>query len=323
MTEPTLSIIVPVYNVEAYLPACLDSLLNQDFENFEIILVNDGSTDSSGKICEEYAKKHKNVRLINQENRGLSAARNAGLDEALGACLAFVDSDDFVSPAMYKDLYKTLCEKGADLAICAYQKVDEAGLPLENPRGFSPCELTGQKAMENLFTPDYVYFTIACNKIFRRPLFEDLRFPQGKIFEDGYAAFRYYHKSQKVACTDNVGYFYRDRKNSISKNAQGLLSLDATDANFDAFRFLNDNFYPDLAQKALAKYTACVFEKLRSSYSDAPEIKSRFSIIRRDFKKLLPKILMSKNLVVKEKVLALTFALSPKLCKKIMTLRNL
>ena len=128
--KPLLSIIVPVYKVENYLQKCIDSILAQTFTDFELILVEDGSPDGCPALCDAAAAKDARIRVLHQKNGGLSAARNAGLDVARGEWIGFVDSDDYIAPEMYETLYKAVQNTGADLALCDYAAVDEAGIPV-------------------------------------------------------------------------------------------------------------------------------------------------------------------------------------------------
>lgn len=146
---PLLSIIVPVYKVENYLPKCIDSILAQTFTDFELILVEDGSPDNCPALCDAAAEKDARVRVIHQKNGGLSAARNAGLDAARGAWVGFVDSDDYIAPEMYEVLYQAVQSTGADLALCDYAEVDEAGAPCQSMHvSLSEGELTGQELLK-------------------------------------------------------------------------------------------------------------------------------------------------------------------------------
>ena len=131
--KPLLSIIVPVYKVENYLQKCIDSILAQTFTDFELILVEDGSPDGCPALCDAAAAKDARIRVLHQKNGGLSAARNAGLDVARGEWIGFVDSDDYIAPEMYETLYKAVQSTGADLALCDYAAVDEAGIPCLPP----------------------------------------------------------------------------------------------------------------------------------------------------------------------------------------------
>ncbi|MEG0087047.1 MAG: glycosyltransferase, partial [Niameybacter sp.] len=120
-TQPTLSIIVPVYNVEKYLPKCIESILAQSFTDFEVILIDDGATDKSGEICEEYANKDTRIKIIHKENGGLSSARNAGIELSNGNYIGFVDSDDFIHPQMYEILLREARSSNSDVVICRYK----------------------------------------------------------------------------------------------------------------------------------------------------------------------------------------------------------
>ena len=147
--KPLLSIIVPVYNVENYLQKCIDSILAQTLTDFELILVDDGSPDGCPALCDAAAAKDARVRVIHQKNGGLSAARNAGLDVARGAWIGFVDSDDYIAPEMYEKLYRAVQSTGADLALCDYAKVDEAGVPCVQTHAAVPQKsLTGRELLQ-------------------------------------------------------------------------------------------------------------------------------------------------------------------------------
>ena len=130
--ETAISVIVPVYRVEKYLPACIDSILNQTFTDFELILVDDGSPDRCPEICDEVARRDARVRVIHQANAGLSAARNAGIEIAHGEWLGFVDSDDYIAPQFYEKLYQTAQRTDADCVMCSVQNVDESGKSIDS-----------------------------------------------------------------------------------------------------------------------------------------------------------------------------------------------
>ncbi len=147
--KPLLSIIVPVYKVENYLQKCIDSILAQTFTDFELILVEDGSPDGCPALCDAAAAKDARIRVLHQKNGGLSAARNAGLDVARGEWIGFVDSDDYIAPEMYETLYKAVQSTGADLALCDYAAVDEAGIPCLPPyTGLAQRIFTGRELLK-------------------------------------------------------------------------------------------------------------------------------------------------------------------------------
>lgn len=215
MNDPLLSIIVPIYKVEPYLRQCIDSIVLQTYRNLEIILVDDGSPDNCPAICDEYEKTDKRIRVIHKENGGLSDARNAGLDIATGDLIGFVDSDDWLAPDMYEELMQTLLETHADIAICGY--IESTG-----KRELAKKSLAGQRktytveeAFRELLLSGEI-MQVMWNKLYRRNLFDDIRFPKGETFEDGAVFFKLFGKCSCIAHTGKVGYYYRKRSESIT-----------------------------------------------------------------------------------------------------------
>ncbi len=215
---PCISVIVPVYGVEAWLSACVDSLLSQTLSDFELILVDDGSPDDCPALCDFYARQDKRVRVIHQANGGLSAARNSGIDCARGEYLAFVDSDDVVAPDYLKRLYTAIRQEDADLALCAVEDVSEEAKSL-SPQVLTlptrPGVFSGRELMAQFFAPNSTYYTVAWNKLYRASLWKELRYPAGMIHEDDAVAHLIYGLCAKVVCLDQPLYFYRLRQGSI------------------------------------------------------------------------------------------------------------
>ena len=201
--NPIISIIVPVYNVEEYLQRCIDSILNQSFKNFELILVNDGSTDNSLKICKEYLLNDPRVKIINKENGGLSSARNAGINIAKGRYIGFVDSDDWINKEMYKILYE-LCEKNnSDIAECRYTVTTGNEMNLDNSSNLITI-LNNEEAIKSLYTNTSYGSVVSWNKLYRCELFKDIKFPEGKLNEDQFTTYKLYYKSNKIVLIDKV-----------------------------------------------------------------------------------------------------------------------
>ena len=212
-----ISVIVPVYNVENYLEKCLDSLVNQTLQGLEILVVNDGSTDGSQKIIDDFQSRFpQKIKTFVKENGGLSDARNFGIDRATGEFLAFVDSDDYVSEMMMEEMYHLALKNNAELVICNLQKVDENGNITQKLTQIP--NLPEKIDLENNFSvfSDISYF--ACNKIFRRELFEGKRFQKGMHFEDIELIPQILLQCKTVAKTDAFHYQYLERSNSISKS---------------------------------------------------------------------------------------------------------
>lgn len=181
---PELSIIVPVYKVEKYLPRCIDSILAQTFGDFELILIDDGSPDGCGRICDEYARKDKRIVVIHQKNMGVSAARNAGLDIARGRYIGFVDSDDWIEPQMYEVMMDAIRENGADMAVCGVRYADEDGKFTRADR-LSEGVYTRAGLLEDVFAMPNRLGGGCCNKVLDASKIASVRFKVGMtIAED-------------------------------------------------------------------------------------------------------------------------------------------
>lgn len=217
MVNPKISIIVPIYKVEQYLSRCIDSILNQTFQDFELILVNDGSPDNCGQICEAYALKDERIKVIHKENGGLSDARNAGLDLCSGEYIGFIDSDDFIHPRMYERLYNVLRKSEALIAQCDFQY-------------FKNIEEISQNAVTNEFKiydykeaiagliDNHLLVANVWNKLYHKSLFGNIRFPKGKIHEDEYVTYKLFYYAKKIARVEDKLYFYYNNSNGIMKN---------------------------------------------------------------------------------------------------------
>lgn len=222
---PAISIIVPVYNIEAFISKCLDSILAQTFTDFEVIVVNDGSTDGSGKICDAYAEKDGRFRVVHQANGGVSSARNIGIDLAKGAYIGFVDGDDYIDKDMYGTLYRLCKENACDISICKLGR--EINHELVNPvkEPFLK-EMDNREAMRQLFLGVLYRFSL-CNKLYHEKCFKGILFPEGRIHEDLSTTYRIFSNADKLMYTDYIGYIYVKQKNSILTSRYHEKRLDA------------------------------------------------------------------------------------------------
>ena len=215
----TISIIVPVYEVEKYLKRCVDSILCQTFCDIEVILVDDGSSDNCGFICDEYAKQDKRVKVIHKQNGGLSSARNAGLDIATGDYIGFVDSDDWIHPQMYEYLYNCALKYNLDIMTCCFEKTELCNL--ENcsmHNDFCVAEQYNSKEFLDTLNLDkfYQFSPSVCSKLYKKEIFKDLRFIEGKIFEDTIIMIPTLLRAHKIGYTDKILYYYfSNRQGSI------------------------------------------------------------------------------------------------------------
>jgi glycosyltransferase involved in cell wall biosynthesis len=204
--SPKVSIIVPVYNVEIYLTKCIESILNQSFDKFELILVNDGSIDKSGIICNKYAEKDIRIKVIHQKNQGLATARNTGINVSKGEYVGFVDSDDWIDPNMFKLLYESCERENADFSIIGIREVNEDGTKL---REYIPKNITLSEILKRAH---------ACNKIIKREIFikNNLYFSDGRYYEDLELIPKLFVKSEKVTNVNICAYNYLKRSGSIT-----------------------------------------------------------------------------------------------------------
>lgn len=237
MQKKIISVIVPVYNVEKFLPRCIESIINQTYGNIEIIIINDGSTDDCPKICDEYRSKEPRIVVIHQSNSGLSSARNSGINIAKGEFLCFIDSDDYMDEMMLEKLYDSIHSNKADIAICNYNNVDENGEILEVVRTIEKESLiTGEKACEIM----NLNYSVAWAKMYRTRLFTDIRYPTGKLHEDEYVAHRLLIKADNIALSPEPLYNYTQRATSIMNQKINIKRLDGTQAFMERIEFYNN-----------------------------------------------------------------------------------
>lgn len=220
-----ISVIVPVYNVEEYLEECLESIKNQTYSNIEVILVNDGSTDHSQAICERYCQQDPRFRLINQENKGLSGARNRGMTESKGELITFVDSDDVLKEDMLEQLIKQVTSDDIDIVECWYTN-DQEELAIPSPENVKIIfQGNAQEALVSLCKDNIVRLN-AVAKLFRRQVIVNFPFLEGLFYEDVYGGMGILKQIHKMVKIDYIGYYYRVRSGSIMNREFSLKNLD-------------------------------------------------------------------------------------------------
>lgn len=253
-----VSVVVPCYQVEKYLAKCVDSILNQTFEDYEIILVDDGSTDATVRICDMYAEAHSNIKVVHKTNGGLSDARNVGIRHAKGTHICFIDSDDFIHPDYLKTMYQIAVEESADVVVCAYEKVYETDEPTQ--KTVQPTETTvfsGEEAVRQLILSEKL-MNYAWNKLYRIELFNDIQYPVGKRWEDIGATYKLFNKSKKVAYTDSALYYYLQREGSITASSNIRNSLDQYDLLLERYNDLKKE-YTDLKDALCTQLCVCSY----------------------------------------------------------------
>lgn len=297
-----LSVVVPIYKVEKYLSRCIESILNQTYKNIELILIDDGSPDNCGKICDEYAKKDHRVRVIHKTNGGLSSARNAGLEIATGDFIGFVDSDDWIEPTMYETLIKNAINYNAEISVGGVVDLLELGEEYKQTKttfnGSIRTECLDKKdAMKKFFLESWS----AWDKIYRRDIHIDLRFPEGKINEDEAIAIRLLDRCEKIVYTNEVFYNYISRPNSITTSKFSRKKLDWYRNCKNNLEFINEN-YSDLSKYAEVRFCNSIMWSLRSIVLEEKYFKDSIKILVKELRDNRNCILSNELIPKKEKM---------------------
>lgn len=250
MSNPLISVIVPIYNVEKYLRECVDSILCQTYSNLEIILVDDGSPDKCPGICDEYAKKDNRVKVIHQDNGGLAHARNVGIANSNGEYLTFIDSDDYVSNDYVESLYKGISEFGADISIASFYPFKDNDVCQQLPKSVSYEEISKEEAIKRYCSINAdcsMPFISACNKIYRKILFDGIAFPKGKLYEDAFTTYKLIDRARKIVYSTAKLYYYRINPNSILGQAFKEKHLEMAEAFCSGMDYFNEKNEKDLS----------------------------------------------------------------------------
>ena len=298
-----ISVIVPVYNVEKYLHKCIKSILDQTYKNLEIILVNDGSKDNSGMICDEFAKIDSRVKVIHQLNQGASVARNVGIDVSNGDYIGFVDSDDFIEPDMYELLLKNLLKNKVDVSICGIKNIDS------NSNGIDVFDSTPEiykvfstyEAMESLCENKTINFSFN-TKLFKKCLFEKFRFREGIIFEDMDLMYKIIDISNSVFYTSAPKYNYVFQSSSTLHQPFSKKRLDSICVYKEFLSFISKK-YPSLLDKAKCYFLELcfinLFEILDSKNNFENEKKELINLILKTYQEIKNSVFLSKKLILK------------------------
>lgn len=312
-----ISFVVPVYNVKDYLGDCLDSLLAQTYLNFEIVIVDDASTDGSGDIARRYAERHPSIRIIAHErNRGLAAARNTGIAAARGTYIAFVDSDDYVSPDYLSDLYGNAVAQRADISVCgrylAFTMQEGLKLVEDAQTAFSRRCLSNLEGLRALNS--YRAFDMSmCSKLIKKSLFDGIEFPEGKLCEDYFTCHKIVFKASCLYYDPEPLYCYRQRPGSISRGDK--VNWAPIEASDEQLRFI----MRECPELKWVGETSCAFARVSIINEcarrgiETPQAKEIKAYVQRS----LPSVLRNSDIPSRKKVQALCFALSTSLYSKI------
>lgn len=310
--NPLVSVIIPVYNVEQYVCECVDNIISQTYSNIEILLIDDGSTDRSGAICDEYKQRDNRIIVIHQNNQGLSCARNTGIDNAKGDFLVFVDSDDIPSTTMIKRMVDLSQEYNSSFVSCFFT-CDQKDFFLDKKEHIEV--LSPLDALMQIFS-EKTFQTSACAKMYAKSLWNDIRFPKGKLFEDYATIYKVVLVCGSVVSTDKPYYFYRPNPNGITGSFFNKRKLDYFD--------ITNEIYEELKKRNLKKHISALKNRTEryaiSFYKDI----SRSNYNDKEVQRFLVKIIRSNILKYcltkyrfKSKVYGLLIAIFPNLALKL------
>ena len=298
---PKISVIVPVYKVEPYLRQCVDSILSQTYVNLEIILVDDGSPDNCGDICDEYSKKDNRVIVIHKENGGLSDARNVGIEISTGECLTFIDSDDWVEIDMIELLHNNLTKHNADISICGfYNAYVNKNIPRYENRDLFL--LNSEQAVCECFISGKIT-TVACIKLYKKHIFNSVRYPIGKRYEDYFVIIDVLSEADKIVVDTVAKYYYRMRKGSIMHEAFNSKNMDVIEAVEYNWKRIEE-IYPDIISIGKVSMLMIYLGLLQKmvfckNYKQMPEYKKVLLMLRDNYKLIMDSESVTKNIKIK------------------------
>ncbi len=320
--ENLITIIIPVYKVEKYINKCIDSIINQTYRNIEIILVDDGSPDNCGKICDDYAKNDERIKVIHKKNGGLSDARNIGLKNSNGKYVLFVDSDDYIETFAVEYLYNLNRKYEADIAIgCTnliYENIENNNI---NNKNDTIKEYNTQEALEAmLYNTEFT--NNAWNKLYKRDLFENIEYPIGALYEDLAITYKLIGKSTKVVLGSKKTYNYLiDRKDSIMNNEFNEKRIQGLIYTEEILEFIMKE-YPQIEKAAIARlYMECIFILLKLPYNRKySEYNKKVKYYIRKYRKI---VITDSKMPKKQKMLCISVIFSRFILRTVWNIKEI
>ena len=287
MKDVLITVVLPIYNVEKYLPKCIDSILEQSYKNLEILLINDGSTDNCEEICKQRARLDSRIKIIKQENQGLSEARNTGIKNATGDYICFVDSDDYIHKDFVKLLFEDIVKNNSDISVCDFWYVNENG-DKWTKREKKASIYTNIEAIKDILIGRKETEVMTWNKLYKLSLFKDNKifFPKGKLHEDKFTTYKLYYYASKVSLISEKLYYYLQRENSIMGSKFNIRRLDAIEAVNETIAFCKKN---DIKMENELE----AYEAMTKIYIIDNMIRANFD--RKEINKLIKEVKVKKN----------------------------
>lgn len=302
-----VSVVVPVYKVESYIHKCVDTILNQDFSEFELVLVDDGSPDSCGEICDKYAECRQNVKVVHQDNQGLSAARNNGVAVSSGDYILFVDSDDYISSDCVSFLYSLASKYAADVTIAKMLKVWNDDGVVDTTHNIDELIMDpGEALKEMCYT--YKFGGFSPNKLYRRHLVEKYPYPVGRLYEDIATTYKIMGDAEKIVFGSKYTYFYRQSGTSIMRNKFNPKQLDGLEFVKEQLKYIEKN-YPEAKDAAIYKCAARIQNYMFMLLDGSDLSKEAYWMLRNELRNYLPSVLKDKNVKKSFKIRCLAMML--------------
>lgn len=310
-----ISVIVPVYNVEKYLERCVKSIAAQTYKDLEILLIDDGSTDKSGKMCDDFQQTDSRIKAFHKQNGGLSDARNYGIEHSAGEFISFVDSDDYIDEKMLETLHRLITENDADLAVCSAMDVFE-GKEVTQVKEIKEFNLNKVESYKYMLRGDGI--PSACNKLYKRQTVGNVRFPVGKLYEDGFFTPQILKRVEKTAVTSKPMYYYFRRADSITTKPFRKGDLDVIEAYDKCVKQVKE-LCPEALPYAEFRYRNAYFNVLdkmlvRDDCKEIPEYKQ----VVKYLKKHTVQIVKDPGFGKMRKIAAVALKFSVPLYKKIL-----
>ena len=310
-----ISVIIPVYNVEQYLEKCLDSILNQTYKNIEIILVNDGSIDKSGVICDEYSRKYNNIKVFHKENGGVSSARNLGITVAKGEYITFADPDDFLNKDMYKILYENAKNYNSDITICSVNEIRENVIATEDNTG-KINKYSKKDAINGYFNDIYPFnHNYLWNKLFKRAMFDEIKLNEKITYqEDSEIMIKLLNLSENIIYVGIPLYNYDLRLGSLSSGNISKSKITAERAFYSIYEYTKENIC-EYKDKALLKYISLVFNIVIEIIKSGDQYNDDYINIGYRIKEIYWQLIKTNSIPIKYKIHSTLIILSPRLYK--------
>ena len=301
--DELISVIVPVYNVEKYINKCIDSIINQTYKNLEIILVDDGTLDNCGKICDEYEKKDNRIKVIHKENGGLSDARNAGIEISKGSYITLVDADDYILEDYVEFLYNILKENKAEMSVCKHMVIYDNGGEINTGSG-KEYVLSPKEALKMMLYGDD-FDVSAWGKLYSRQLFENVKYPKGRVFEDAATTYKLIDLCNTIAFKSEAKYIYFVRENSITTKSFNPKKMDLITSTGEMTKYVMEK-YPDLENAAnrrlMYSHLSTLTQLVMSNKKELPDYKKYENEIVAYIKENRAKVLKDGNIPKRDRV---------------------